>query len=87
MSTSAADRQVLNLLALLVQKYKYRHAARCHTGKLDRGARAAESVQFTCFTSTKVHILTQKRTHLGAIEVREGQNQNLLALLVQKYKY
>ena len=87
MSTSEADRQVLSLLALLVQKYKYRRAARSHAGRLDRGARAAEPAPFTCFTSTKVHILTQKSLHLGAREVREGQNQILLAVLVQKYKY
>ncbi len=45
-------RQVLNLLALLVHKYKY-----C------RRRRNTPGTQFTFFTSTEVQILTQKAQH------------------------
>jgi hypothetical protein len=37
--------------------------------------------QFTCFTGTKVHILTRRKALL------ERDGRSLLALLVQKYKY
>jgi hypothetical protein len=46
--------KVLSLLALLVQKYKYRSR-----GGGGRGAPArTQGTQFTCFTGTKVQILT-----------------------------
>jgi hypothetical protein len=43
-------------------------------------AKGLHGTRFTCFTSTKVQILTQK-----ALE--GGEVLDLLALLVQKYKY
>ena len=47
-------------------------------------AKGLHGTQFTCFTSTKVQILTQ-----NALEGGEVLNLHalLLALLVQKYKY
>jgi len=48
------DTQVLSLLALMAQKYKYLLAG-CPPPKGQPGA------QFTCFTGTKVRILTQLR--------------------------
>jgi hypothetical protein len=47
---------------------------------VDRYTKLPCPEQFTCFTSTKVQILTQKAT-------RRRQVLNVLALLVQKYKY
>jgi hypothetical protein len=50
------------VLALLVQMYKYRRcscAASCAAGESGDGARPRVA-RFTCFTNTKVHILTQK---------------------------
>ena len=52
------------VLSLLVQMYKYRRcscAASCAAGESGDGARLRVAL-FTCFTSTKVHILTQKGT-------------------------
>jgi hypothetical protein len=86
------QRSSLNLLALLVQKYKYWR--RSFTGMLQRC-----STQFTCFTSTKVQTLTTRFTstkvqiltpedHRHAAEVVQEsaglEVLTLLALLVQK---
>jgi hypothetical protein len=44
--------------------------------------------RFTCFTSTKVRILTQKLVPSPSAPVSfQGQVLSLLALLVQKYAY
>jgi hypothetical protein len=50
--------QVLSLLALLVQKYNYdsETKAPAHRGAL--GVAGHAGPQFTCFTGTKVHVLT-----------------------------
>jgi hypothetical protein len=46
------------------------------------------SWQFTCFTGTKVQILTQQPLDFSsARRVRAASHGSLLALLVQKYKY
>jgi hypothetical protein len=43
--------------------------------------------EFTCFTSTKVQILTQRALLQAATCAACALLPNLLALLVQKYKY
>jgi hypothetical protein len=48
------------------------------------GARAASGAQFTCFTGTKVQILTRSGR---VVELVPLQVLSLLALLVLKYKY
>ncbi len=90
--------QVLSLLALLVQKYKYWQ--RSLRGTPSAGRVLAEIAQFTCFTSTKVQILTEiaeEHSALGECLQKSlrrcpfwgllPQVRCLLALLVQKYKY
>jgi hypothetical protein len=90
--------QVLGLLALLVQKYTY-----CGCSLWRRFRRAWYSGTLcTCFTGTKVQILTQQRVQELETEVESlrqlfvttkdklsGREQvlSLLASLVQKYKY
>ncbi len=49
------------------------------------GVEEDAGTQFTCFTSTKVQILTQQWG--GGLALRRMQVLNLLALPVQKYKY
>ena len=44
------------------------------------GEHASSGAQFTCFTGTKVQILTRKALQPPLV-------LNLLALLIQKYKY
>ena len=84
--------QALNLLSLLVQSTK----AQILTQNRYAARQARPGTQFPCFTSTKAQILTQKR--YAARQARRGLfyvqipprvsgNRNLLALLVQKYKY
>ena len=78
--------QVLTLLALLVQKYKY-----VASGHLEGVYRRDTCTHFTCFTGTKVQILTQLRQgiqlpcfgHTCACFT----GTKVLALLVQKVKY
>jgi hypothetical protein len=56
-------------------------------GELKYSALSA-GTQFTCFTGTKVQILTQKLGAVGrAYCGRAAGVLDLLALLVQKYKY
>jgi hypothetical protein len=83
--------EVLSLLALLVQKYKILTPEELRGPRSSWGQRGT---QFTCFTSTKVQILTpEELREWDEEELREifAHNTfevlNLLALLVQEYKY
>jgi hypothetical protein len=82
-----AQQQVslLNLLALLVQKYKYRRSC----GKKRSSSDAAQlcASRFTGFTGTKVQTLTQKARQYALDALERRRSTALLALLVQKYKY
>ena len=72
--------QVLHLLALLVQKYKYWHLRSC----VPKGP----GTQFTCFASTQVQIQTPEELRAGTqFTYILRPCLSLLALLVQKYKY
>ena len=74
---------VLNLLALLVQKYKNEKAQLGGLGAVWGAHIYGNGTQFTCFTSTKVQ---KKQAQSGAL-TSLATVLNLLALLSQKYKY
>jgi hypothetical protein len=83
--TSLFGKPVLELLALLVQKYEYAEAGGAgpiQSPPLFHGA------QITCFTSTRVQILTQKLVEQGQYNLLlYFMGLKLLALPVQEYKY
>ncbi len=62
--------QVLSLLALLVQKYTYWRCCCC----CSVGLGADGGTRFTCFTGTKVHILTLLLLLSVAITCRSGRS-------------
>ena len=96
-SSSSAASQVLSLLASLVQKYLLYWYVRRDRASLLQQLHSVAGAQFTCFTGTKVHILTQKKKLIkqSAVHYLALSRQSmellevlsLLGLLAQKYKY
>jgi hypothetical protein len=88
---------VLSLLASLVQKYLLYWYVRRDRASLLQQLHSVAGAQFTCFTGTKVHILTQKEKLIkkSAVHYLALSRQSmellevlsLLGLLAQKYKY
>jgi hypothetical protein len=68
--SSSAASQVLSLLALLLQKYLLYWYVRRDSGSLLQQLRGVAGAQFTRFTGTKVHILTQEKKKRCALPWR-----------------
>jgi hypothetical protein len=85
---SLVCRLVLSLLALLVQKYKYRHLSSCELQTLEALQLGfnVDIYQFTSFTSTKVQILTPAGLQtLSSLEVLQlGFNDSICTFVLVK---